>query len=368
MIGESNTACGDAMILLNPGPVNLSARVRAALAGPDLCHREPEFYRLQADIRARLLAVYALDAARWAPVVLSGSGTAAVEAMLSSLVPAAGRLLVIENGVYGERMSRMAELHGLRYSRLSFAWGAAIDPDALDRRLADGDISHIAVVHHETTTGRLNELSELGRLCRARGVTLLVDAVSSFGAEAIDFDAAGIGACAATANKCLHGAPGAAFVIVRRAALEQAEPRCLYLDLAGYCRAQDADSTPFTPSIPCFYALAEALAEHAEQGGVAARGAHYRVLADQVESGLRALGIVPLLDARQSSCVLRAYHLPGGMDYDALHDGLKRRGFVIYAGQGDLARTVFRVSTMGELTADDMGRFVNAVGEVSGGR
>lgn len=353
------------MILFNPGPVNLSARVRAALGGADICHREPEFARLQGAIRDRLLAVYALEPATWAGVVLSGSGTLAVEAMLASLVPDDGRVLIIENGVYGERMTRIAECHGLNHARISFEWGAPVDLDALRQRLAEGDVSHVAAVHHETTTGRLNDLPGLTEVCHAAGTALLLDTVSGFGAEAIDFEGCGqsIAACAATANKCLHGAPGAAFVLARRDALLQASRRSLYLDLAAHCRAQDDDSTPFTPAIPAFYALAEALAEHAEQGGVAARRAHYRALAARLESGLRDSGITPLLPADASSCVLRAYNLPEGTDYGTLHDRLRQRGFVIYAGQSSLAHRIFRVSTMGAVGQADIERFLSAVAE-----
>lgn len=123
------------MILLNPGPVNLSAGVRGALAGPDLCHREPEFSALQGAIRAGLLDVYGLPPQQWAAVLIAGSGTAAVEAMLTSVVPQDGTLVVIENGVYGERMTRMAAVHGIACRCVPHAWGAAIDLDALQRVL-----------------------------------------------------------------------------------------------------------------------------------------------------------------------------------------------------------------------------------------
>lgn len=351
------------MILLNPGPVTLTPRVRAALTAEDLCHREPEFADLQDTIRARLRAVYDLDAS-WAAVVLSGSGTAAVEAMMSALPGADARVLIIENGVYGERMSRMAAIHGIAYDTITLEWGAPIDPDTLAQRLADRRFSHVALVHHETTTGRLNDLRAIGAVCADHDTQMLVDAVSSFGAEAIDFQAVPIAAIAATANKCLHGAPGVAFVIARRDALAAGKPRCLYLDLANYCDKQDARSTPFTPAIPAFHALAEALVEHAEQGGWQARRTRYRRLAEQVADGFAARGIDASLPARESSCVLRAYRLPAGVAYDTLHDHLKADGFVIYAGQGGLAESIFRISTMGALDGADVDRLVAAVGRL----
>ncbi|MBA2352972.1 MAG: 2-aminoethylphosphonate aminotransferase [Burkholderiales bacterium] len=359
------------MILLNPGPVNLGQRVRNALTSPDLCHREPEFAVLQQDIRARLLRVYDLAPAQWAAVLLTGSGTAAVEAMISSLVPENGRLLILENGVYGERMSAMARVYHLDHVSLQHPWLAPLDVDRIEACIEaavaeNRRITHIAIVHHETTTGRLNRLDEIGALCKSRAVALLVDAVSSFGAEEIDFDALGITACAATANKCLHGAPGASFVVVKRAALPAAARRSLYLDLATHCREQDAASTPFTPAIPAFYALREALVEFDEQGGWQKRRECYAALLGRVREGLLALSIEPLLPQDEASVVLNAFTLPRGVDYTALHDGLKQRGFVIYAGQAALAKTLFRISTMGEIGESDVERLLDAVRQVAG--
>ncbi|WP_347554045.1 2-aminoethylphosphonate aminotransferase [Robbsia sp. KACC 23696] len=354
-----------APLLLNPGPVTLSERVRRALLQPDLCHRESEFFDLQDEARARLLRVYDLPATQWAPVLLTGSGTAAVEAMISSLIPADGRLLVIENGVYGERISAIATRHGIASEALHGEWGADIDLAALTARLdATPAITHVAVVHHETTTGRLNPLDKIGGLCRQRGIGILLDAVSSFGAEAIDFENGGIVAAAAGANKCLHGVPGACFVLARHEALAAGHPRTMYLDLAAWERAQAQRGTPFTPSVHAYYALLEALREFEDEGGLAARHARYAALAEHVRAGLATLGIAALLPAEQSSVVLRSYRLPEGIDYPTLHDGLKAAGFVIYAGQGVLSQTMFRISTMGALSDADMQRLIDAVASI----
>ncbi len=355
------------MILLNPGPVTLSARVRRALGAEDLCHREPEFSELQAAVRAKLLAVYDLDPAGWTAVTLGGSGTAVVEAMLATLVPADGRLLVLENGVYGERIREIARRHGIAATALHFAAGEEIRLDQVRRSLAMGErFTHVAVVHHETTTGRLNELAALGALCREHGAEVLVDAVSSFGAEPLELDSWGISACAATAHKCLHGALGISFAIVRRAALDAAchPPRTLYLDLAGWAREQERGGTPFTPIVPAFHALREALDELAEAGGWRARRARYGALAERIRAALAAHGIEPWLSPAASSVVLRSYRLPAGLPYDVLHDELKKRGFVIYAGQAPLRDQLFRISTMGEISDRDVERFVAALGEL----
>lgn len=355
------------MILLNPGPVNLTSPVRQALAGPDLCHREPEFTALQDAIRQRLLEVYGLSSADWAPVLLAGSGTAAVEAMLTSLIPRQGRLLIVSNGVYGERMAQIAAIHNIDHHSLDCDWLEVPDLAKVESILAqEPGISHLAVVHHETTTGRLNDLAALGTLCRDHGVQLLVDAVSSFGAEELDFENWGIGACAATANKCLHGAPGVSFALVHRDLLATAADsrRTLYLDLATYCRQQDSHSTPFTQPIPLFYALDTALAELDHQGGWSQRRQHYQTLAQGVRKGLTALGIRPLLAENESSVVLSAYHLPENIGYARLHEELKLKGFIIYAGQGRLAPSLFRISTMGAITRRDIEEFLSACRDI----
>ena len=352
------------MILLNPGPVNLSDRVRKALLNPDLCHREVEFSQLQTRIRQQLLQVYNLPPEEWAAVLMTGSGTAAIEAMVTSLVPREGKLLVIENGVYGERISKIAEIHRIEYLTFRHQWGDEIKLQELRQLLAQHpDISHLAVVHHETTTGRLNDLAQLAIICREHQIKLLVDGVSSFGAEELNFDAWGITACAGTANKCLHSIPGTAFVIVRRDALPTIDniPRTLYLDLTSYCQEQDLGGTPFTQSVQSFYALAEALEEFTEAGGWQARHQYYRQLANLVRYGFLAMGIKPLLPRRSSSVVLNAYYLPEDIIYEEFHDQLKAQGYVVYAGQGNLACSIFRVSTMGAITYADMERFLVTV-------
>ncbi|PCE33581.1 2-aminoethylphosphonate aminotransferase [Burkholderia ubonensis] len=347
------------MLLLNPGPVTLTERVRRSLLQPDLCHRESEFFDLQDEARARLVAAYELDPAEWAAVLMTGSGTAAVESMIAALVPQGGKLLVIENGVYGERIAQIATQYGIAHDVLKHEWMQAPDLAQIAARLDAGGFSHVAVIHHETTTGRLNDLGAIADVCRARGVKLLVDGVSSFGAEAIDFAGGDIDAVAATANKCLHGVPGAAFVIVRRSALAQAASRTYYLDLGRLAKLQDQRNTPFTPSVHAYYALVEALREFDEAGGWRARHARYKALADQAQAGLAARGMPLVLPEGASSVVLRAYRLPKGVTYEQLHDGLKTRGFVIYAGQGGLSKELFRISTMGAIEAADVERLLD---------
>jgi 2-aminoethylphosphonate-pyruvate transaminase len=350
-------------ILLNPGPVSLSDRVRKAAVSHDLCHREPEYFKLQDRVRSALTDVYGLDPAKWTSVLLGGSGTTALESMISSLLPRDARLLVIENGVYGERISRIAEIHGIVFQAVAHQWTDAIDFERVEERLASGGFSHLAAVHHETTTGRLNDIGRLVGLCEKYGIKLLLDAVSSFGAEPIPFDSAAFIACAATANKCLHGIPGLCFVLSRKSALQNAAdpPRSLYMHLPLWAGQQDRQTTPFTPSVNGVLALDAALDELAAQGGWAGRHAKYTKLAGQVKRALANVGVEPLLQAGESSCVLNAYRLAEGKTYEEIHGALKQRGFVIYAGQGSLVAEMFRISTMGDISSYDMERLLAAL-------
>ena len=352
------------MLLLNPGPVTLSERVRRSMLQPDLCHRESEFFDLQDEARSRLLAAYSLDPGLWTAVLMTASGTAAVESMVAALVPEGGRLLIVENGVYGERIALICAQYAIAHERIVGDWMRAPDFAAIAARLAAQDKSarftHVAIVHHETTTGRLNDLRALASLCREQSAALLVDAVSSFGAEAIHFEDPALSAVAATANKCLHGVPGAAFVIARRSELARAASRTYYLDLTRLARMQEQRNTPFTPAVHAYYALVEALREYDEQGGRQARHQHYAALAERVRAGLAALGIVSAIAPEDSSVVLRAYNLPAGIPYSHLHDALKTDGFVIYAGQGNLSKSLFRISTMGNLSAADIDRLLQS--------
>ena len=334
----------------------------------DLCHRESEFTELQSGIRQKLLAVYALDPENWTAALMTGSGTAAVEAMVTSLVPVDGKILIIENGVYGERMSRIANRYGIASSKVSNTWQAPIDYAAVATTLkSDQAITHVAVVHHETTTGRLNDLNPLADVCKQHDVKILLDAVSSFGAEAIEYNNWPLAGCAATANKCLHGVPGTCFVMADRGALQLGSPRNLYLDLSAYVDAQDNHGTPFTQSVQTFYALDEALDELADAGGVEARRDLYQERMQKIRNVLVNLGIVPLLKEHETSCVLHAYEIPESTSYVALHDRLKADGFVIYAGQGSYAESIFRISMMGEISESDVERLGRALTVALGG-
>ena len=354
-------------ILLNPGPVNVSPRVQQALLRGDLCHREEEFSALLVAVRAKLLQAFAPRG--YTPVVLSGSGTLAVEAMVSSALPEGRKLLVINNGVYGERILHMAEAHRIPAVELRYGWTERPDLAQIEDTLRnDLAIAAVALVHHETTTGLLNPVAEVGALTRRAGRLFLLDAVSALGGEDLDLARDGVDLCACTANKCVQGLPGVAFVLVRTevmAALQQVPRRSLYLHLPLHWEAQERRSIPFTPSVQAWYALDAALDELLEET-VAGRVRRYRAASQLLREGFARLRLKALLPALYQANSLTALLLPDGITYHRLHDDLKARGFVIYEGQGKLQSGTFRVANMGHLTLNDFRQFLQALEEVLG--
>jgi 2-aminoethylphosphonate-pyruvate transaminase len=345
-------------ILLNPGPVTLTDRVRQAMARADWCHREPEFARLTQSINARLAGVYESATDEYVAVLLTGSGTAAVEAMLASFAPVDSKTLVAANGVYGERMAAMLTAMGRPMEITGVAWDAPIDLTAVEERLSAGSaITHVVAVHHETTTGRLNEIGDLGALCLKYDCALLLDAVSSFGAEEIRFPDWNLHAVAGTANKCLHGVPGISFVVAQRDLYTGQGNHCgsVYLDLHRYFQAQHSDGySPFTQAVQVAFALDAALDELREDGGWRKRKLRYGEIANSIRETLRSLNVPTFIPESDYSSVMSSYRLPSGVTYAALHDWLKERGFIVYAGQGHFSDSMFRIAHMGAILDSDV--------------
>jgi 2-aminoethylphosphonate-pyruvate transaminase len=351
------------MILLNPGPVNVSPRVTAALARGDLCHREPEFGVLQASIRRRLVEAFA-PAGGFTPVLVTGSGTAALEAAVTSVLSERGRLVVVSNGVYGERIAGMATAARLPHVVVQSAWTEPPDLVAVEEALRQPDVEAVAVVHHETTTGLLNPVAEVGRLAHAHGKLVVVDSVSGLAGDALEVAAADL--VVGTAGKCIQAFPGLAFVLVRSEAMARIAThprRSLYLSLAVHHEAQERGTVPFTPAVQLAYALDEALAELLDEG-VPARIRRYAAAAALLREGFARLGLGCVLPPPLRSNSITSLWLPPGRSYAGVHDALKARGFVIYEGQGRLAREIFRVANMGRLTPRDFVGFLAALGEV----
>ncbi len=356
--------------LLNPGPVNVSAAVKAAIAGEDMCHREPEFFTLQDRVRAGILTALELDPKVFTSVLLSGSGTCAVEAMISSLVPAGGTLVVVSNGVYGDRIAKIARAHRIEVVEVISDPSVAPDLAAVEQAIvATRGARVIAAVHHETTTGLINPIVEIGALAKKHGLTFLLDSVSGLAGEAVDLDAANVAAAACTANKCFEGLPGVCFVVARRATIEAVgkdPPRSLYFHLPSYLEKQDKQDTPFTPAVQVMMALDVACKLLIEEG-LARRIARYAGYSRIVREGAEALGLRLWLPKELRSNTITTFALPAGITYEVLHDAMREEGFVIYAGQGDLRRLAFRIANMGQLPEQELRRAITVLGRVIGG-
>ena len=351
------------VVLLNPGPVNVTQKVRKALLKEDLCHREQEFADLLRSIRGKLVKVFGIEK-EYTAVLISGSGTAALEMAVSSCLSEGRSLLIIRNGVYGERIAKMADAYHLPHITVDTPWGEPPRLEAIDRALNDHpEIEVVAGVHHETTTGLLNPLQEVAELAHRHKKKLLVDAVSSLAGDPVDFERTAIDLCVGTANKCLQGLPGVSFVLVKKNELQRLEkipPRNLYLNLADHYRAHEKGDTLFTPAVQIHYALDAALDELAEET-VAGRIQRYRNAAHQLRRGFREMGLEFLIPEAYHSNTLTALKLPEGMPYARLHDQLKDQGFVIYAGQGGLGPSIFRIANIGDIQPGEFERFLEAL-------
>jgi len=355
------------VVLMNPGPVMTAAEVRDALSGPDLCHREAEFSDLLTRVRHGLTKVCGGTGSH-DTVVLTASGTGAVEAAIASAVPRDGVVLTLENGHYGERMHDIAVSHGIAVRRLAVPWGQPLDPaDVAARLAAEPDVTHVTLVHHETSTAMLNDLTGIARVVADAGRSLVVDAVSSVGCEDVDVAAQRIDWLAGTSNKCLEGAPGLSFVTARTELLDALDGRSgrgYTVDLGRHHRAQSRALAPaFTPAVPTFYALDVAL-DRLRRETVAGRGARYGRLARVLRDGLGERGLDVHLALHERSCSLTSLTLPDGIGYAELHAGLRDRGYVVYASQEHLRDQAFRVATMGTLTEDEVHGFLGALDEV----
>lgn len=353
-------------ILLNPGPVNTSSKVKEALLRGDLCHRESEFSELLLKIRKNLLKAFGIEK-DYTAIFLTGSGTAALEAALVSTLDSRKKVLVLSNGVYGERMEKILSLHRLRKVIFRVPIGEPLPLERMDAILkSDPQIETVAMVHHETSTGMLNPVKEITDLKGMAGRRLILDSISALGGETLPLAQGKIQVCVGTANKCLQGLPGVSFVLIAKKELERIQDipgRSLYFDLKTHWEEQEKGGVPFTPSVPIFDALDAALEELLKEG-LERRMERYRQYAKRFRQGFKKLKLEYLIDPRYHSNTLTALKLPRGLSYEFLHDRLKERGFVIYAGQGPLAGKIFRVANMGALRIRDIERFLRCLKEI----
>ena len=287
--------------------------------------------------------------------------------MLSSFALKDKPMLVLSNGVYGDRIKTILQIHSTPVRVLSSELGDFPDLKKIESALKnDASIHAVTMVHHETSTGRLNPLQEVGKLAKKYKKTFLVDAISSLGAEKIDFKSAAVDVLSGTSGKCLHGLPGVSFVILSKKAVEKLKkqkPKTLYLDLLTTLETEERDDTPFTPAIQIFYAFNEALDELAHEG-LDCRIREYAKKNYILEDGFIKLGLSFLVEKQYRSHVLTALWLPRAVSYSKLHDALKKEGFVIYAGQSKLKDKIFRVSNLGDIQTKDLERFLKALKKI----
>jgi len=343
--------------LLTPGPLTTSRTVKEAMLR-DWGSRDGAFIALNARIRTRLEEL-AGGVGTHVTVPVQGSGTFAVEAMIGTLLPRDGALLVLVNGAYGKRIVRMAEVMGRRVSAIETAEDQPVDVAALDRALAgDSAITHVAVVHCETTSGILNPIGDVAAVVARHGRRLLIDSMSAFGALPLDARDVPFDAVAASANKCLEGVPGVGFVIVRRDALADAKGNAhsLSLDLHDQWRGFEANAQwRFTPPTHVLSALSQAMDEHEAEGGVEGRGGRYAANCRILVEGMRALGFQTLLPDGLQAPIIVTFRMPAdpAFVFETFYDRLRDKGFVIYPGKLTVADS-FRIGCIGRLGETEM--------------
>jgi 2-aminoethylphosphonate-pyruvate transaminase len=365
---ESSLPAARDKLLFTPGPLTTSLSVKQAMLH-DAGSWHFEFNAVVRQVREQLLAVAGLRRETGHEVILlQGSGTFGVESVFATCVPANGKVAVLANGAYGERMVQMLRLARIAHVVLRTPEHTPNDPAALDHLLAeDRAVTHVAAVHCETTTGMLNPIAALGEVVRRHQRSYFVDAMSTFGAVPIDFAAAGIDFLVSSANKCLEGVPGFCFVIARRAALLASEgnARSLSLDLVGQLKGFEKNGQfRFTPPTHAILAFAQALKEFEQEGGVAARGARYERNHAVLIEGMKALGFEVFLEPAVQSYIITSFHYPKdpGFTFEDFYQRLSDKGFIIYPGKISQVN-LFRIGTIGRIFEADIRALLAAVSQ-----
>lgn len=356
-------------LLFTPGPLTTSLTVKQAMLH-DAGSRDPQFIALVRSIRERLLQLGGVSReVGYEAVLMQGSGTFGVESVISSVLPREGKLLVIINGAYGERIATMAARHNIATFILRSDENQLPDLAAIDHALsADAAISHVVAVHCETTAGILNPIERIGGIVKRHGREFIVDAMSSFGAIPLQLAAAGIDYLISSANKCIEGVPGFAFVLAQREALLKTagRARTLSLDLLAQWQGLEKDGQfRFTPPTHALLAFDQALKELETEGGVAGRGKRYAENHRTLLEGMKALGFQPYLAPEVQSYIITTFHYPADAKFvfADFYQRLFDKGFIIYPGK--LTKLdCFRIGNIGRLYAKDMSALVSAIGAV----
>jgi 2-aminoethylphosphonate-pyruvate transaminase len=353
-------------LLFTPGPLTTSLDVKKAMLH-DAGSWHFEFNDLVRSIREWLLRLAGVIAGEYECVLMQGSGTFGVEAVLATAIPPNGKLLVLSNGAYGERMIQMANCLRVPVVPVRTPEDQPPDPAAVERELASHpDVTHVAMVHCETTTGILNPIQAVGQVVAARQKVFIVDAMSSFGAVPIDFAAAGIDYLVSSANKCIEGVPGFSFVVARAEKLRVCEgyARSLSLDLLAQLKGFEKNGQfRYTPPTHSILAFAQALEELAAEGGIPGRAARYQQNHRALLAGMSRLGFRSYLPAAVQSYIITSFHYPADpkFTFAEFYRCLSDDGFIIYPGklsQIDL----FRIGNIGRLFEPDINALVAAIG------
>ncbi len=351
-------------LLLTPGPLTTSDATRAAL-GRDWGSRETDFVALSESMRARLAGLAGVGDTH-AAIPLPGSGTYAVEAVIQTLVPRDGKLLVLVNGAYGHRMVAMARRLGRQHVVLEAPEHQVIDPAAVAAALAaDASITDVALVHCETTSGLVNPLEAVADIVQAAGRRFIVDAMSSFGALPIDGKRVVFSSLVGSANKGLEGVPGLSYAIAERGhlAASKGNSSSLSLDLHDQWQGFETNGQwRFTPPVQVVAALSAALDQLDAEGGVSERYARYSRNCEVLLQGMQGLGFTPFLDRAVQAPVIVTFHIPPGgwFQFETFYAYLHQRGVVIYPGKLT-AQPSFRIGCIGAIGPQDMSRAITAI-------
>ena len=357
----------DKFLLFTPGPVNVAANLRVAISSEDICHRETDFDTLLGSIEDKLLSLFQIEKrSRYRAVVITGSGTAANEAMLSSVV-GDGQVLILSNGEFGERLHKTSQIHNARTHLIEVPWGQAFDLDRIEAYLDVHKIDVIAMVHHETCSGMLNPLIGIGALAKAHNALFIVDGVSSVGAEPVNMERCNIAFCSSSSSKAIGSYPGLSIVIGRRKHFEKLKhhkAKTTYLNLATFYEfLKSRSQTPNTPAIPLFFALEQALSNLLAEG-VENRFAAIRRRAEKLRCGMRKLNLQFLIDEKDMCCVLTTVRVPKSVDVTDLRRRLRESAIIIYEGKGCFKDKVFQVGNIGEISDIDIAFFLRTLRDV----
>lgn len=353
-------------LLLTPGPLTTSDRVKGVMLR-DWCTWDQEYNSITQDIRARLVKLATTNTDAYTSVLVQGSGTFCVEATLGSVLPSDGKLLILCNGAYGWRMVEIARCLRIDHVFIDFTELKQPDLNEIEQVLeTDQSITHVAIVHCETTTGILNPIDQMGSLVKKYKKVFIVDAMSSFGGIPFDISEWGIDFLISSANKCIQGVPGFGFVVAKRHLLEKSKglARSLSLDLYAQWETMEHQNGKwrFTSPTHIVRAFSQALDELEEEGGTNARCVRYTRNQRKLVEGMRKLGFQTLLPDELQSPIITTFLSPNEdwFRFDAFYFELKKHGFVIYPGKVTHF-DCFRIGTIGVVSEPDIERLLDCI-------